>query len=774
MIKLFEDRKECTGCGACRFVCPKDAVRMEADEEGFAVPVVDGDKCIDCGACLRICPVRNAEAVREKEEPRFFVARHQDPEVLFHSTSGGAFTALSDAVLARGGVVYGVDFGEDLEVCHVRTDDRAGRDRMRYSKYVQSRLDDEIYRQIGEDLKAGRDVLFTGTPCQTAAMRSVFGKQAHLYLVDLICHGVPSPLLWKAYRETLEQENGAPVVWASFRTKENGWFRGQYQIYYKVKGREERLEDTRFFEMFFRSRYVLRESCHACPWSSTRRAADLTIADYWGIEKFSEAWCDRRGVSLIMVHTPAGRELLHRSRNLLTEERDREEALSQQMRLSSPAVRPDDREEFWKLFYAKGFGRAAEEMIFRGMQREIRAHLTDKILPFWRSLRDDENGGYCGLVSADLGRDFSAVRGGVLNARILWFFSEAARVLEGAEAGDSRKMDAGKGSSLLSEADHAYEFLTGKLLDRERGGLFWSVKPDGTPEDTTKHTYAQAFAIYGLSAYYRVSGKKEAKEEALSLFHLIESRMRDEKGYLEAFTGDFRPAENDKLSENGVMADRTMNTALHLLEAYTELLDITGDAEVESALRGLVEILSGKMYNPEKHRLEVFFDREYRTLIDLHSYGHDIEAAWLMRRAAEILAKKPCEKAKDGSRTGEDQIPAIADDLTEEIFRHALRGHSIPMEAENGTIRENRIWWVQAEGVNGFLDAWKRNPEKGEYLMAAKYLWDYIKAYIADSRPGGEWLSEDPAFGGDPDAPAADIWKCPYHNGRMCLRILEM
>ena len=145
-----------------------------------------------------------------------------------------------------------------------------------------------------------------------------------------------------------------------------------------------------------------------------------------------------------------------------------------------------------------------------------------------------------------------------------------------------------------------------------------------------------------------------------------------------------------------------------------------------------------------------------------------------MRRAAEILAKKPCEKAKDGSRTGEDQIPAIADDLTEEIFRHALRGHSIPMEAENGTIRENRIWWVQAEGVNGFLDAWKRNPEKGEYLMAAKYLWDYIKAYIADSRPGGEWLSEDPAFGGDPDAPAADIWKCPYHNGRMCLRILEM
>jgi len=181
-----------------------------------------------------------------------------------------------------------------------------------------------------------------------------------LYLCDLVCHGVPSPLLWDKYRETLERESGGSINWVSFRTKANGWYRGQYQIYYKVDGKEEQLSDTRFFELFLRGRYLLRPSCHACPYGDTRRAADITIADYWGIEKFSEQWTDRRGVSLILTHTEKGRELLASCKALRYEQRKPKEALSQQPRLKGPVAAPDDRELFWELFREKGFAAAAE------------------------------------------------------------------------------------------------------------------------------------------------------------------------------------------------------------------------------------------------------------------------------------------------------------------------------------------------------------------------------------------------------------------------------
>ena len=191
------------------------------------------------------------------------------------------------------------------------------------------------------------------------------------------------------------------------------------------------------------------------------------------------------------------------------------------------------------------------------MVNEIKEHLLNGIIPFWKGLRDDEYGGYYGYMGFDLAVDKKYEKGCILNSRILWFFSSAYKVL----------VD----KTLLSEATHAYEFFKKYCIDDEYGGVFWSVSYDGKPLDTTKHTYNQAFTIYGLSAYFDASGDWEALKMAVSLYELIEKKMRDERGYLEAFDREFRPVSNEKLSENGTDAARSMNTLLHVMEGYTEL-----------------------------------------------------------------------------------------------------------------------------------------------------------------------------------------------------------
>lgn len=384
------------------------------------------------------------------------------------------------------------------------------------------------------------------------------------------------------------------------------------------------------------------------------------------------------------------------------------------------------------------------------MLEEVKAHLLNDIIPFWKNLRDDEFGGYYGYMDYDLKVDKKAVKGCILNSRITWFFANAYTLL--------------KDESLLEEAKHGFAFMKEHCMDKENGGIFWSMKYDGTPEDTTKHTYNQAFSIYALSSYYEATHDEEALAMAKELFHIIETKCTDEIGYKEAFDKEFHEVENDKLSENGVIAEKTMNTLLHVFEAYTELYRVAKLPEVKERLEWIMDTFADKVYNPKLHRQEVFFDRNMNTILDLHSYGHDIETAWLMDRGVEVLAEKKYE----------EKMTPITKDLTAEIYKVAFDGHSLANECEKGVVNVHRIWWVQAETVIGFLNGWQKDPSKIEYLEAAKSEWQFIKDHVMDKRQGSEWFWEvDPNGKPYEGRPIVEPWKCPYHNGRMCFEVIR-
>lgn len=392
---------------------------------------------------------------------------------------------------------------------------------------------------------------------------------------------------------------------------------------------------------------------------------------------------------------------------------------------------------------------------------EIENHLIYDIAPFWKKLRDDDFGGYFGWVDYDLNIDEKADKGCILNNRITWFFSNAYATLYDED--------------LLNEATHGYEFLRDKCVDKVNGGVYWSLNYDGTPKDTTKHTYNQAFAIYALSSYYDVTHDTDALELAYDLFDIIEEKCTDEVGYLEAFTIDWQPESNEKLSENGVMADKTMNTLLHVFEAYTELYRVAHNKKVGERLRWILDVFADKIYNPKLQRQEVFFDSNYNTILDLYSYGHDIETSWLIDRGIEVLGDP--EYAK--------KLTPITQDLARAIYKVAFDGNSLANECEKGVVNDHRIWWVQAETVVGFLnaavmadskyghEAKDGDPTAEDFIEAANSEWEFIKDYVIDARCR-EWFWEvDPKGKPYEGRPIVEPWKCPYHNGRMCIEVIK-
>ncbi|MCL2080323.1 MAG: AGE family epimerase/isomerase [Oscillospiraceae bacterium] len=388
------------------------------------------------------------------------------------------------------------------------------------------------------------------------------------------------------------------------------------------------------------------------------------------------------------------------------------------------------------------------------IKQTARNMLEGNIIPFWQGLRDEIHGGYYGHMDIDLKVNQKADKGCILNSRILWFFSEAARIL--------RRDD------LLDDARHAYNFLAQNCIDKVNGGIYWSVTYDGKPADTTKHTYNQAFAVYALSAYYEASGDKTALETAREIFTLIEERFTNSGGYGEAYDCALNPIENDKLSENNIIAARTMNTILHLFEAYSGLYRAARDGKAAEKMRFILDIFSNKLYNPELQRQDVFFDSNWENLIDLTSYGHDIESSWLVEWGAGLL-----DGDEDASLR--ETVSGICSALADGTYEKAYRENSLRNECLGDEQDEKRVWWVQAEAVVGFLNMARKHPEQTKYQKASENILSFIKEKIIDKRPGSEWLSEVMPDGSHTPSRRAIVeeWKCPYHNGRMCLTLLS-
>ena len=387
------------------------------------------------------------------------------------------------------------------------------------------------------------------------------------------------------------------------------------------------------------------------------------------------------------------------------------------------------------------------------MKDEIKNELLNDIIPFWNNLRDDEFGGWYGLVDSNLKLDKKGEKGVILHSRILWFYSNAYMVL--------------KDPKLLDNAKHAYEFLTEKCYDKEYGGVYWSMNYDGTVLDDMKHSYCQAFFIYALSSYYRASGDKNALKIAYEVMDLVEKHHADNVAYKEKLSRDWtKELANDELSENGLMADKTMNTTLHLMEAYTELYLADHNPKVLERLKFQLDVSYDKIYDKKNHKLFVFFDKDLNEIGDVHSYGHDIEATWLTDRALDVIGDE--EYAKKFREMDKDIVANIAK------VAYDKESGSLLNEVDKGIVNRQRVWWVQAESVVGFLNAYQRKYGGKEYLEIAENIWNYIKNNIVDKREGGEWIWDLNDKGElDPARNVVDPWKCPYHNGRMCLEAIR-
>ncbi len=300
MIDIRKD--QCVGCGACADACGVGCISMLGDAEGFAYPEIDKTKCVNCGACDKACPALNVGNEREKI-PGTLLAVNRDEAVVGASSSGGVFSALADKVISEGGIVFGAAFDSDFGVHHIFAENSDELEKLRTSKYVQSNTGD-IYSVVRRELKSGRKVLFSGTPCQVNAMRLFLGKEyENLLLVDFICHGVPSEKVWHKYLNAVSK--GSKVSSVSFRDKQDGW--KNYSVKIKSEaGEYKSLFSNDPYMRLFLSDNILRPSCYSCPAKGNNRLADITIADAWGMNENNPLDSNNRGLSLIFLRTPRG------------------------------------------------------------------------------------------------------------------------------------------------------------------------------------------------------------------------------------------------------------------------------------------------------------------------------------------------------------------------------------------------------------------------------------------------------------------------------------
>lgn len=384
---------------------------------------------------------------------------------------------------------------------------------------------------------------------------------------------------------------------------------------------------------------------------------------------------------------------------------------------------------------------------------EVKAELEQNILPFWmKKMTDCKHGGFYGRITGEDVLEASASKGAILNARILWTFSAAYRLLQKEE--------------YLETATRAKRYLIDYFYDTEFGGIYWELDCEGNPLDTKKQIYAIGFAIYGLSEYARATGDAEALDYACRLFEVIEKYSFDaeKNGYLEALTRDWRPIEDMRLSDKDENEKKTMNTHLHILEPYTNLYRVWKDERLKKQIVNLVNLFLEKILDAKTYHLNLFFEDDWTNKYQIVSYGHDIEASWLIHEAALVVGDL------DLLKKVEPVIVKIAEAADEGLNPDGS------MIYENfvskGKIDRELHWWVQAENVVGHVNLFQHFGDE-EALQIALRCWNFIQTKLVD-KVHGEWhwsLYADGTVNMKDDK--AGFWKCPYHNGRMCMEILE-
>ncbi|WP_020530689.1 AGE family epimerase/isomerase [Flexithrix dorotheae] len=384
---------------------------------------------------------------------------------------------------------------------------------------------------------------------------------------------------------------------------------------------------------------------------------------------------------------------------------------------------------------------------------QAKTELTEKILPYWMDkMTDFENGGFYGRITGENELIKEAPKAIILNTRILWTFSEAYNILQD--------------EAYFATAQRAYDYLLKHFIDRKKGGVFWNLDYMGNPIDTKKQIYAQAFSIYALSAYYNATQEDEALYLAQELFGLIEKYSFDpiQNGYLEAFDKNWNLLEDLRLSDKDANEKKTMNTHLHILEAYTTLHQVWDDSNLKIKLENLIDLFLSKILNQDSMHFQLFFDEFWNLKSDTISFGHDIEGSWLLHEAAESLGNEKILK----------EVKQIALKMTDKNIAEGLdEDHGLFNELDGtGHLDTDKHWWPQTEAVVGYINAYQISKDKS-YLNLATQTWEFISNKIID-QSNGEWhfrvnKAGKPYLEEDKAGP----WKCPYHNGRACLEIIK-
>jgi cellobiose epimerase len=385
-------------------------------------------------------------------------------------------------------------------------------------------------------------------------------------------------------------------------------------------------------------------------------------------------------------------------------------------------------------------------------REDLYRELTQNILPFWTErMSDHQYGGFHGQVNGMNQIVPKAEKGGILNARILWTFSAAGRLLNE--------------EKYLQAAKRACDYIFRHFFDKEFGGTYWLLDYSGSPADTKKQIYSQAFFIYALAEYHMATGDEESLAKAIELFRLIEEKSFDpvSNGYFEAYNRQWQLLDDLRLSPKDANEKKTMNTHLHILEAYTNLFRIWKDPLLAKQLGNLIEIFLERIIDPDSQHLTLFFDERWNPKSSMISFGHDIESSWLLYEAALVMgdqnlieqARQKCLRIVLAAEKGLQRDGSL-------IYE---------TDPDTGHLDEDRHWWVQAEAVVGFFNAFELSRNK-RYLYLSKKSFLYIKNHLID--PEGEWhwsIKSDGSINREDDK--AGFWKCPYHNSRMCMEMIS-